>query len=62
MAENERVKRIVAAPSNAGAMDAGEVLSVETGPDEEVEWVWSHDPQRGSRVTGYRIVPRRAEP
>ena len=63
MAENEGgVKRIVTAPSSTGAMGRGEVLSVKLGPDEDVEWVWSHDPDRGSVVTGYRIVPRRTEP
>jgi hypothetical protein len=40
-------------------MGAGEVLCVEVGPDEDVEWVWSHDRQRGSLITGYRIVARR---
>ena len=63
MAKNEgSAKRMVAAPSNTGPMGGGEVLSVEVGPDEDVEWVWSHDGQRGSVVTGYRIVPRKTEP
>ena len=54
-------KRVVVAPRSPGAMSAGEVLSVEVGPDEDVEWLWSHDPQRGSTVTGYKIVPRVAQ-
>ena len=62
MAENEeRVKRVVTAPSNTGPMGSGEVLSVQAGPDEDVEWVWSHDRHRGSLVTGYRLAPRRTE-
>jgi hypothetical protein len=60
MAENEQlVKRVVTAPSTAGPFGSGQVLSVEAGPDEDVEWVWTHDRQHGSFVTGYRIVPRR---
>lgn len=51
-------KRVVIAPRSPGAMSAGEVLSVEVGPDEDIKWVWSHDPQHGSSVTGYKIVPR----
>jgi hypothetical protein len=59
MAQDVRgAKRVVIAPRSAGAMSAGEVLSVEVGPDEDVEWVWSHDPRRGRSVTGYKIVPR----
>jgi hypothetical protein len=42
-------------------MSAGQTLSVEVGPDEEVEWIWSHDRERGSRVTGYKIVARTPE-
>jgi hypothetical protein len=59
MAEDgEATKRIVAAPSAGASPRAGDVLSVEVGPDEDVEWVWSHDRLGGSRVTGYVIVPR----
>ena len=55
--ESKHAKRIVMAPSSASPMSAGQVLSVEVGPDEEVEWVWNHDREGGSCVTGYRIVP-----
>ncbi len=59
MAEAKKAPtRIVIAPGAAASMTAGEVLSVEVGAHEDVEWVWSHDPKRGSRVTGYRIVRR----
>ena len=62
MAEDtKKATRIVTAPGNTGPMNAGEVLSVEIGPDEDVEWVWSHDRERGSAVTGYRIVSRISE-
>ena len=54
-------KRIVVAPSSMGSMHGGEVLSVEVGLNEDVEWVWSHDRERGSAVTGYTIVPRAPE-
>lgn len=59
--ESKTAKRTVTAPSSASPMTGGQVLSVEVGPDEEVEWVWSHDRERGSFVTGYRIVPRAAQ-
>jgi hypothetical protein len=59
MAEDERpAKRIVTAPGSTGPMSAGEVFSVELGPNEDVEWVWSHDRERGSSVIGFTIVPR----
>ena len=54
-------KRIVVAPSSTGALFGGEALSVEVGPNEDVVWVWSHDRERGSTVTGYTIVPRAQE-
>jgi hypothetical protein len=56
--EFESVKRTVRTPM-AGVIGSGELLSVELGPDEEVEWTWSHDPVRGSIVTGYTIVSRK---
>ena len=59
--EPKRTKRTVTAPTTAGQMNGGRVLSVEVGPDEDVEWVWSHDRERGSHVTGYKIVARVAE-
>lgn len=48
----------VAVPPGLGAVRVGEVVSVDLGPNDEVEWIWTHDPIRGSTVTGYRIVPR----
>ena len=57
----EREKRIVIAPTSTSPIGSGDVLSVEAGRDEDVEWVWSHDRERGSSVTGYRIVPRKTE-
>ena len=59
--ESRRAKRTVTAPTTAGRISGGRVLSVEVGPDEEVEWIWSHDRERGSHVTGYKIVARVAE-
>jgi hypothetical protein len=59
--ETKRAKRSVMAPSGAGPMSRGEVLSVEVGADEDVEWIWSHDRKRGSFVTGFKVVPRIAE-
>jgi hypothetical protein len=59
--ETKPAKRSVMAPSGAGPTSAGELLSVEVGPDEDVEWIWSHDRERGSFVTGYKVVPRIAE-
>jgi hypothetical protein len=62
MAEDEKAaKRTVMAPSSTSPMSVGEVLSVEVGANEDVEWVWSHDRERGSSVTGFRIIPRIAE-
>ena len=59
--EPKRAKRTVTAPTTEGGMSGGRVLSVEVGPDEDVEWIWSHDRERGSHVTGYKIVARVAE-
>lgn len=56
--EPKRAKRTVTAPSTGGEMSGGQVLSVEVGSDEDVEWIWSHDRERGSHVTGYKIVAR----
>ena len=56
--EPKRAKRTVTAPTTAGQMSGSRVVSVEVGPDEDVEWIWSHDRDRGSHVTGYKIVPR----
>lgn len=63
MAENEqRLERVVTVPAGADPLGPGQVLSVEARPDEDVEWVWTHDRLRGSFVTGYRLVPRNAAP
>lgn len=51
-------RRTVTAPGDAAA--PGQVISVELGEDEDVEWQWTHDADGSSRVTGYRIVPRAA--
>ena len=59
--EPTRAKRTVTAPTTAGQLSGGRVLSVEVGPDEDVEWIWGHDRERGSHVTGYKIVARAAE-
>ena len=59
--ESKPARRTLIAPSNAGAMSGGELLSVDVGSDEDVEWVWTHDRVRGSAVTGYRVVPRVTE-
>ncbi len=58
--EKKAPTRIVVAPGTAAAMGAGQVLSIEVGADEDVEWLWSHEPERGSLVSGYRIVRRNA--
>jgi hypothetical protein len=59
---SKKAKSIVTAPSNASPMTRGQVFSVELGPDEQVEWVWTHDHERGSFVSGYKIVPLAANP
>jgi hypothetical protein len=52
-------RRVAIAPQvYAAPMRAGQIISVDAGPDEEVEWTWSHDPVRGSYVTGYRTIER----
>ena len=50
-------KRVVSVPGGTSFMGSGELLSVEVGPDEDVEWFWCHDRERGSFVAGYAIVP-----
>jgi hypothetical protein len=59
--EPKRAKRTVTAPITEDRVSGGRVFSVEVGPDEDVEWIWSHDRERRSHVTGYKIVPRVAE-
>ena len=56
--KTEATTRFVTAPGST--VSAGQVLSVAVGPDEEVQWIWSHDAQHGSYVSGYSIVPRLA--
>lgn len=63
MAEERKApKRIVVAPSTVAPAGPGDVLSVEVDPDEDVEWLWTHDRERGSTVTGYNIVSRETVP
>jgi hypothetical protein len=52
------LKRTVLAPSNARPMTVGELLSVELGANEDVQWIWCHHGERGSSVIGYTVVPR----
>lgn len=34
------------------------LLSVEVSEGEEVEWIWTHDADGHSMVSGYRVVPK----
>jgi hypothetical protein len=52
----KELKRTVSAPSKACLTTAGELLSVELGADEDVQWTWCHHGERGSSVIGYTIV------
>lgn len=52
----DNVKRIVMAPSSAGPLRAGELLSVDLGADEDVQWIWCHHGERGTSVIGYTIA------
>ena len=45
----------VLAPSNAARLKAGDLLSVELGTDEDIQWIWCHHGERGSSVIGYTI-------
>lgn len=46
-------QRYVEAPSSTdGIQHTGNVLSVLLDEDEEVEWLWTHEPER-SYVSGY---------
>lgn len=56
MMEKEDVKRTVIAPSNACLTTTEELLSVELGAHEDVQWIWCHHGERGSSVIGYAIV------
>jgi hypothetical protein len=51
-------KRIVQAPYSGSSDLPGQVLSVELGEDEEVNWLWSHFPNGQSVVTGYEIIKK----
>ena len=57
-------RRVMSAPSGTSLVESGELLSVEVGLGEDVEWFWCHDRERGSFVAGYAIVraPRAPEP
>lgn len=50
--------RLVMAPGNTGPVVSGTVIAIDAAPNEDVQWIWSHDPLRGSYVSGYTIVPR----
>jgi hypothetical protein len=50
--------RLQMAPPNSGPVVSGSVVAVDVAPDEDVQWIWSHDLERGSYVSGYTIVPR----
>lgn len=54
-------KRVVQAPSSGSSDSPGQVLSVELGEDEEVNWQWTHRPDGTSVVTGYEIVKKTEE-
>lgn len=58
MTNMEDVKRTVMAPSSACPMTIGELLSVELGVNEDVQWIWCHHGDRGSSVIGYSVAPR----
>jgi hypothetical protein len=51
-------KRIAQAPSSDGSDLPGQILSVELGEEEEVNWLWSHFPNGQSLVTGYEIIKK----
>jgi hypothetical protein len=51
-------RRLVMAPLNTGSVVSGTMIVVDLRSDEYVQWIWSHDSQRGSYVSGYNIVPR----
>lgn len=52
--------RLQMAPPNSGPVVSGSVVAVEVA-HEDVQWIWSHDLERGSYVSGYTIVPRPVE-
>lgn len=54
--DKQDVKRTVMAPSSTRPMTVGELLSVELGANEDVQWIWCHHGERGSSVIGYTFV------
>jgi hypothetical protein len=54
-------KRIVQAPSSGKSDLPGQVLTVELGEDEEVNWQWTHRQDGTSVVTGYDILKKTDE-
>jgi hypothetical protein len=60
MKEAEKT-RIVQAPSSGNSDLPGQVLSVELGEDEELNWQWTHRQDGTSVVTGYDIVKKTEE-
>jgi hypothetical protein len=59
--ETTEKKRIAQAPYLGGSDLPGQVLSVELGEDEEVNWLWTHFPNGQSIVTGYEIIKKNGE-
>jgi acyl dehydratase len=50
-----RVRRVAApAPHGPGAVNV--IDSVNVGPDEDVEWIWTTTREGGEFVSGYRVV------
>lgn len=56
--EKKGAKRTVMTPGNDRPAGSGDLVSVDTAADEEVQWIWCHHGERGSSVIGYVIVPR----
>ncbi len=59
--ENPNEQRVVEPPTLGPAHGTSPVFNVVLGPDEEVEWQWTHTPGGASVVTGYRIRKKEGE-
>ena len=55
-------KRTIQAPQPHHAVTPSSVISVELKENEEVEWQWTHFPDRRSAVTGYTITRKNNKP
>jgi hypothetical protein len=54
--QNNEERGIVQSPTERFGENSSPVFNVELADDEDVEWIWTHYPNRQSLVSGYKII------